>query len=188
MHLLLCSDMILNQSEGNLALNSLAAYLPVNIKHRWTSKTVFSLTLLHKLLMPSLVQQWMFTFSSPSHLCDLSLTPVISLRLCPLHLIGKIKGETVSGNWRRAWWGTSPSQGPACSISHFSLPCLPLWAKRTTPCHSHCVPDKANQGSSGWWKEQAFTVKSGHMNSSHSSCKVASRSRVVTWSWVWWCL
>lgn len=72
----------------------------------------------------------MFTFSSPSHLCDLSLTPVISLRLYPLHLIRKIKGKRVFVKWRRAWWETSPSQGPACSISHFSLPSLPLCEPR----------------------------------------------------------
>lgn len=40
MPMLLCSDMILHQAEGNLALRTLAAYLTVNVKHRWTSKTV----------------------------------------------------------------------------------------------------------------------------------------------------
>lgn len=60
-----------------------------------------------------------------------------------------------------------------------------LWAKRST--HYHCVPDKASQVSSDWWNRGAFTLKNSHRSSSHGSSKVASRSRVVTRSWVWWC-
>lgn len=61
-----------------------------------------------------------------------------------------------------------------------------LQAKRGTCYHSHCVSDKANQVKSAQAvKQGGFHTEKWSQELLPSSSKVASRSRVVTWSWVW---
>lgn len=126
--LVLCSNMTLHQAEGNLAFSSWTAYLTVNIRGELQRQ---AFPLWHKSLLPSVVLWCMATVSSPSNPCDRSLTPGISLNLCPLRPIGKTKGKRIVGKWRkRVCWGRSPAHGPAPSTSLFSLPSLPLCEPR----------------------------------------------------------
>lgn len=98
-----------------------------------------------------LVQEWMFTFSSPSHLCDLSLTPVISLRLCPLYLIRKIKGKEYLGSEEGEHSGKQVllKDLPAASLTSLFLPSLSVSQEKYSLLFSLCFK-QSNQVSSGW--------------------------------------